>query len=144
MRIKTDLANKAVADELRRLFSDKEYTPTPEEEVKDTTRREKAKLEAQLRRDMEAYDAGAYSPAVYAELRTKKLARIKELDDEQLQMDIARKAKQDREQMFTTMQELLPEIDYWLVSKPKVARYHLSKVVQFIASPDKTIRGELY
>lgn len=137
------LANQAVADELTRLFKDRDYQPTPEERVKDNTKREISKLESQIRRDTEAYDAGAYTPQVYAELRTKKLARLEELKNEEFETEAKRRQVSDRDALLTSMRELAPGFHYWITSHdPRSVNFDLSRIVILTAYPDKTIKVE--
>jgi hypothetical protein len=137
-------ANRQAADELVRLLKDVPYTPTPEEEARDHSQRELAKIESQFRRTEAAYDAGAYTPVEFAEKIQGLKARREELQDSARQASDARRRVEERQRSYTTMQELLPGMHKWIAEeKPRVVNFHLQRVVRLVVQPDKTVRGEL-
>jgi len=144
VQIAQRVANQLVADELVRILKDKSYTPTPEKESRDYSRRELGKIETQLRRLEQAYDAGAYTPMEFAEKKKGLKARQEELQDAQRQQADARRRIADKQRSLNTLREILPGIHKWIAERnPRIVNFHLAKVVKLTVSPDKTIQGEL-
>lgn len=144
VRIRKEDAETTVADEIIRLFKDKEYQPAPQETVEDYTAKNIKNTEKQISRLDAAFQLGSHTPESYAAERRKLLARLDELRDEERQKEELDHSKQQRAAMFQTMQEILPYVHLWIANHdPRVVKYHLSKVLAFTAFPDKTIKGTL-
>lgn len=143
--IRMEDAERMVTDGMVRLLQDYTYTPKSEEERKDYTRRQITKVDSQIRREREAFDAGAYEPLEYAEIVKQLKARKAELEDAARQEAEDKRKMAERERTYSTMQEILPHLGEWIAQgPPEQVRYHLSRSVKLTASPDRTIGAELF
>jgi len=139
--LRSDLANKLVADELTRLYSRKTLAPT---KVQERSRVQKGlnSIEHQIRRLDAAFRAGSHTPEAYAIERQSLLAKQIDLLDEQKQEEETKRRNAQREQDYQTMADILPNVDRWIIKKPQAVKLHLSRTVSLTAFPDKTIQAE--
>ena len=136
-------ANKAVANELRRLYDGLERVPPPKEEVKDYTKKQLNQVNFEMQRLEDAYFAGAYTAVDYAEKKKALEARRADLLNEQLQADEAKRRIAGQEQAFMTLQAIMDKIEWWIENDDPVAvKYLIDKLVTLTVYPDKRIVAE--
>ncbi len=141
--ISTRKANKLVADELRRIYSGTERTPTHQEGAQDYTKRKLAKNTNDLSRLEQAYFAGAYTPVDYATKKRELESERDKLQNEQHQKASAERRASKREKADMTIRQILPHVDEWLtLDEPASVAYWLGTVLRFTAHPDKRIVAE--
>lgn len=144
VRLRDHVANKLVADEMRRLFADEEYTPRAVENAHNRAGREMAALNRQYTKLEQAYYAGAYSAVEFTEKKKEIERRQAELKNEELQQEEARRRAAESVQMYNTMRAILPRVDIWIAERnPRQVNFYIARSMSLTVYPDKTIRGEL-